>query len=128
MTEFAGDPNFPENREYWEAVAQERLLIKRCVSCEKPHYYPRAYCPFCGGETQWEESKGKGEIYSYTVVRVGAEPYCPAYVTLDEGPTMIAVMVECDFDRLAVGDRVRVVFRRSARDGRMLPMFTPSAD
>lgn len=116
--------DFPENREYWQAVDEGRLLIKRCGDCKKPHHYPRARCPFCGSAaTAWEAASGRGRIYSFTIVRYASPPYSPAYVTLDEGPTMLSTMVDCDFDALAIGARVRVVFREGA-DGRKLPMFT----
>ena len=121
-----GNPDFPENAEYWAAVEKGQLLIKRCTDCAKPHYYPRSHCPFCGSAaTVWAQTSHEGEIYSFTVVRYGAAPYCPAYVTLDGGPTMITNIVECDFDALEIGARVRLVFRQGAND-RLLPMFTPS--
>ena len=49
-----------------------------------------------------------------------AEPYAVAYVTLDEGVTVLTNLVDCDFDRLAIGAPVRAVFK----DG--IPMFTPA--
>jgi uncharacterized OB-fold protein len=54
-----------------------------------------------------------------------AEPYAIAYVTLDEGVTMLTNLVECDFDRLRIGDAVRVVFKPAA-GGEMIPMFAPA--
>ncbi|HEY4908260.1 MAG TPA: zinc ribbon domain-containing protein, partial [Methylomirabilota bacterium] len=38
----------PETRPFWEAAAAGRLLIGKCKTCGKPHYYPRAICPLCG--------------------------------------------------------------------------------
>lgn len=123
MTDEIGNPNFPENKEYWEGIERGELLVKRCTDCAKPHYYPRPHCPFCGSaSTIWEKSSGTGEIYSFTIVRYGAAPYCPAYVTLDDGPTMMSTIVECDGQALEIGMRVRVAFRRNA-DGETLPMF-----
>jgi uncharacterized OB-fold protein len=94
------------------------------ASCKALHYYPRAVCPFCASEKiQWVEAKGKGTLYSYSVMRRVAEPYAIAYVTLDEGVTMLTNMVDCDLDRLRVGDAVRLVFK-AAEGGEMIPMFT----
>ena len=53
------------------------------------------------------------------------EPYAIAYVTLDEGVSMLTNLVDCDFERLKIGAPVRVVFR-SAADGEAIPMFTPT--
>lgn len=126
MTDMMRVPDFPENRDYWEAAERGELLVKRCSDCDKPHYYPRAHCPFCSSAaTVWERSAGNGAIYSYSVVRYLSPAYCPAYVELDGGPTMLTQIVDCDVDTLDVGTRVRVVFRPGA-DGRTLPMFTPS--
>ena len=48
------------------------------------------------------------------------KPFAIAYVTLDEGVTMLTNLVDCDFERLAIGTAVRVVFRDA------IPMFTPA--
>ena len=54
------------------------------------------------------------------------QPYAIAYVTLDEGVTMMSGIVDCDFDRLAIGQRVKVVFRASDGDV-TVPAFVPDA-
>ena len=73
------------------------------------------------------EAKGTGTIYTFSVTRRGAgAPYCIAYVTLDEGPTMMTNIVDTDLDAVRIGQRVRVVFRPS-ENGTAIPMFT-SAD
>ena len=43
-------------------------------------------------------------------------PYCLAYVTLDEGVSMITNIVDCDLDAIRIGQKVRVVFKPT--DGR----------
>lgn len=120
-------PTNPENQPFWDAAAQGRLLLKRCKACNEPHYYPRTLCPFCfSDDTEWLDAKGTGEIYSYSVMRRGAPvPYALAYVTLDEGPTMLTNIVDCDFDALAIGQRVKLVFKPS-EDGTPVPMFAPA--
>jgi uncharacterized protein len=44
---------------FWEAAKAGRFLIKRCKDCAKAHWFPRALCPFCMGETDWEEASGR---------------------------------------------------------------------
>ena len=51
-------------------------------------------------------------------------PYAIAYVTLEEGPTMLTNFVDCDFDTLKVGQDVKLVFKIS--NGGPVPMFTPA--
>lgn len=115
----------PENRPFWEAAAQGRLLYMRCNDCGEPHYYPRAVCPFCFSDrTEWAESAGRGTVYSFSPMRRGTPvPYTVAYVTLDEGFTMLTNLADCDFDAIAIGQRVRVVFK-PAEDGQAVPLFT----
>jgi hypothetical protein len=115
----------PETRPFWEAAAQGRLLIGKCKACGKPHYYPRALCPFCGSDaTEWVQAGGGGSIYSYSVMRRVPVPYALAYVTLDEGVTMMTNIVDCDLDAIRIGQRVRVAFKPT-EGGPPVPMFTP---
>jgi uncharacterized OB-fold protein len=116
----------PETKAFWEAAAQGRLLIKRCTACAAVHYYPRALCPFCGSDaTEWQTASGAGTIYSYSVMRRAEVPYAIAYVTLDEGVTMMTNLVGCDFDSLRIGQRVRVAFTPTD-GGPPVPAFTPA--
>jgi uncharacterized OB-fold protein len=116
----------PETRLFWDAAAQGRLLIGKCKACGKPHYYPRALCPFCGSDaTEWVEAGGGGSVYSYSVMRRVPVPYALAYVTLDEGVTMMTNIVDCDLDAIRIGQRVRVVFKPT-EGGPPVPMFSPA--
>ncbi len=115
----------PETRLFWEAATAGRLLIGTCTACGKRHYYPRALCPFCGSEaTEWIPAAGRGAVYSYSVMRRLPVPYALAYVTLDEGVTMMTNIVDCDVDAIRIGQRVRLVFK-STEGGPPVPMFTP---
>ena len=122
----------PETKPFWEACAQGRLLLKRCEECGEPHYYPRAICPFCmSAATTWFESKGQGSIYTFTITRraggdyATATPFVLAYVTLDEGPTMLSNIVTNDPEALTIGQRVTVVFHPAGEQA-ALPRFEPA--
>ncbi len=102
---FAPTPS-PETEAFWEA------------------HYPRPICPFCGSDrTEWTESPGRGVIYSFSVMRRATPPYVIAYVTLDEGVTMMTGLVDCDVDALRIGQPVRVVWTPTD-GGPPVPMFT----
>jgi uncharacterized OB-fold protein len=58
-------------------------------------------------------------------MRRAPEPYAIAYVTLEEGSTMLTNIVDCDFNALKVGLEVKLVFKPS-EDGLPVPMFTPA--
>lgn len=115
----------PETEPFWKATAEGRFLIKHCKACGENHYYPRPLCPFClSADTEWLEASGKGTIYSYTVLRRAPVVTAPAYVTLEEGPIVLAAFIDGDFDALRIGQPVQVTF--AATDGGPpIPVFTP---
>lgn len=116
----------PEIKAFYDAAAQGTLMLKRCTACSQPHYYPRAICPFCMSDrTEWITTSGRGTIYSYSVMRRVPVPYAIAYVTLEEGVTMLTNIVDCDLDAIRIGHRVKVVFK-ATEGGPPVPMFTPS--
>jgi uncharacterized OB-fold protein len=121
----APEPN-AESKAYWDAAAAGRLLIRECGACGRLHHYPRALCPFCFADvTEWQTASGNGTIYSYSVMRRAESPYAIAYVSLAEGVTMLTNIVDCDFDKLAIGQTVRLVFKPT-EGGPPVPMFTPA--
>jgi uncharacterized OB-fold protein len=117
---------YPENESFWAAAQEGRLLIKNCLDCESPHWYPRPICPHCGSDrTAWRQAAGTGTVYSVSVTRkAGPVPYALAYVTLDEGVTMMTNIVDCDLDTVRIGDPVELVFKPS-EGGPPVPMFRP---
>jgi uncharacterized OB-fold protein len=116
----------PENKAFFDAAAEGKLLIKKCDSCGRSHFYPRAICPHCfSDKTAWLEAKGTGTVYTWSVLRAVQDPYCIAYVTLEEGVTILTNIVDCDLDKVTVGMKVKAVFRPSEA-GAPVPMFTPA--
>jgi hypothetical protein len=116
----------PDNAPFWAAARERRLLIKRCTACGKAHFYPRSLCPFCFSDaTEWVQASGAATIYSYTVMRRADPPYVMAFVTLDEGVSMMTNIVDADTDPLQIGQRVKLTWRE-AQDGTPVPMFAPA--
>lgn len=114
----------PETGHFWREAGEGRLVVKRCTACGEHHWYPRSHCPHCGSAgTEWVEASGSGTIYSFTVLRRGGGQV-PAYVTLDEGISLFTNIVDCDPDRLSIGQRVSVRFRTD-ENGVALPVFRP---
>jgi uncharacterized protein len=124
----AADPfvaSHPEVKAFWDASAQDRFVLPYCKACGKTHWYPRAICPHCSAtEIEWRPAKGTGSIYTYSVMRHG-NPYVIAYVTLDEGPTMMTNIVDCDINKVKVGQRVKVRFQATP-EGRKVAVFSPA--
>ena len=117
----------PGDEPYFAAAAEGKLMLKKCGACNEVHHYPRALCPFCfSDKVSWVQAKGTGEIYTYSVTRRGGPvPYCIAYVTLEEGIKMMTNIVDADLDTIKIGQKVKVVFKKSA-GGFSVPMFAPA--
>ena len=118
-------PVNPENKAFFDAARDGKFMLGRCKACKEFHYYPRAVCPFCAGATELVPAKGRGKVYSYSVMRRVPEPYAIAYVTLDEGVTVLTNLVDCNPDSIRIDQPVRVVFK-AAEGGETIPMFTPA--
>ena len=116
---------------YWEAAARHELVLPRCEGCGMVFFPPREFCPDCWSrELSWQPMGGGGSVWTFTEVHVAfyddtwAEdvPYLVAVVQLDEGPRLLANIVEPDVERLMIGDRVEVIFEDRS-GGVSLPMF-----
>jgi uncharacterized OB-fold protein len=117
----------PETEAFWQGAKDGKLLVRTCNACGDAHHYPRTICPFCGSaDTAYVEAAGKGTIYSYSVTRRAPIPYAIAYVTLDEGPTMMTNIVDCDLDAIKIGQRVEVTFAACEDGDGKVPMFKPA--
>jgi uncharacterized OB-fold protein len=115
-----------ETAQFWAKANEGELTVPQCKSCGKFHWYPRANCPFCtSDQVELKPASGKGTIYSYSVSRRGKDSYVIAYVTLDEGVTMMTNIVNADGAKLAIGQAVRVAMVAS-EDGQRVPMFEPA--
>ena len=122
----------PETSTFWDATGEGRLLLACCDECGTVIWYPKAYCPECGGlSVSWNEASGAGAIYSFSVVYRGpgqfrdAVPFVIAYVELAEGPRVLTNVVGCEPDQVYIGQPVRVVFCDTGEGG-ALYRFEPS--
>jgi uncharacterized protein len=124
----------PEVKPFWEATAEGRLLLPKCLECASLIWYPRPFCPSCAStRVEWIQASGRGTIYSFTVNRRGqadlaayreAGVYVLAYVELEEGPRVMTNIVDCDPDSVSIGQQVEVVFHDTGQ-GTALPRFRP---
>ena len=114
----------PTSQPFWDALADGRVLIQRCLQCDTWVYYPRARCSHCLSDSlEWTEVSGEGTVYTFTVAR---QPTTPAFaevvdpviavVELDEGVRVTTSLEGVAPDDVRVGMRVRPVFA-PAEDG-----------
>lgn len=125
-----------EARPFWEGAAKQQLLMQCCLDCSAYIWTPRPSCFECGSENiQWQELSGRGEVYSFTVIRqvVGRAasqafekdiPYVIAWIDLDEGPRMITNVIGCPVENVTLDMKVSVIFEQQSADI-WLPKFMP---
>ena len=123
----AGIANFPENQAFWDKAREGQFSLPRCRSCGKQHWFPRAFCPLCFSEDlAWEDSDGRGTVFTYSHLRGPDGERVIAYVQLDDGPLMLTELVDTDAS-LAIGQPVVVTMVEVAPDLR-IPKFKPMGD
>lgn len=120
---------YVDTRPFWEGVAQNKLMLQYCTVAGKFQHYPRPVSIFTGRRTlEWREVSGDGVIYAFTVVRIpgpgldGRLPLCVATVELDEGVRLIANVLDCAPEQLAIGKRVKLAWDTIA-DDKQYPAF-----
>jgi hypothetical protein len=117
-----------DNKFFWEAAREGRLVAQRCGSCGRLLHPPRPMCPDClGVEMEVVELSGYGSVYSYTVLHHPQNPrfeypLVAALVDLEEGIRLVTNLVGEAAHTPEIGLPVRVVFAPTDRDYQV-PVF-----
>jgi uncharacterized OB-fold protein len=119
------------SKRYWDATREKKLVIQYDTKSGKPQFFPHPTSIYSGRRTlEWREVSGKGAVFSFTIARRarepfrGHEPFLIALVTLDEGVNIMANMVNCGLDQIAIGLRVKPYWA-PLPNGTHLLMFEP---
>jgi uncharacterized OB-fold protein len=118
-----------ESAPFWEGAKAHKLLLPRCHACGKFWFPPSQRCTHClSANFGWEETAGRGRIYSFVVYHRVYHPafeqdvpYTVAVIELDEGPRLIANIVGTAPDAIRCDMRVRVAFED--RGEQTIPQF-----
>jgi uncharacterized OB-fold protein len=107
-----------------EIPQRYRLEGAECKGCGRRYFPARRVCPACKSkELQAVRLAREGRILTYTILHVAPRafalqtPYAVGIIELDDGARMTAPIVDCAFEELAIGTRVRAVFRRFGTEG-----------
>jgi uncharacterized OB-fold protein len=118
------------NGEFYAYCARGELRLQKCGGCGAWRHMPRHSCAECGSDQwSWERSSGRGTVYTWTVCRRAFHPafekdlpYAVAVVAMEEGPRVVAEIVDLAPDRLRLEMPVEVVFEKVAENV-VLPKF-----
>ena len=122
--------NDRETAPFFAAAREHRLVIKQCRKCGKGIHPPTAHCPFCDSwDTHWQECKGAGRLYSWSVVEHQVHPACSVpytlvVVTLDDITHVRLVGSIPGRPKLKAGMPMRVTFQVLAAEI-VLPQWEP---
>lgn len=82
-------------------------------------------------DVAWKEASGKGKVKTYTIIHraiseayMKEAPYVLAIIELEEGPTMMSNVVNCNPDEVYVGQKVEVTFEKWSEEV-TIPKFSP---
>ncbi|MBZ5752686.1 Zn-ribbon domain-containing OB-fold protein [Metabacillus rhizolycopersici] len=128
--------NFPqptvETARFWEGCRVHELIIQKCSDCHNFQFYPRLMCTNCTSrKVEWMKASGRGKVMSFTIVHraiskayLSQVPYVIAIIELEEGPTMMSNIVQCEPKAVEIGMEVEVVFENWS-DTITMPQFSP---
>lgn len=124
-------PRGHDNKWWWEACDEGKLLIQRCKNCQTLRHPPRPMCGECQS-MEWDsiESTRAGEVLSHTQIH---HPKIPGYqyplvcavIKLDEGTNFVANIVGCDPSDVHIGMKVKGAMEQ-VDEKTMLPQFYPA--
>ena len=115
----------PNPSRQWREIPQRyRLEAGRCQNCGYIAFPPRRVCPRCRSRAfEAVRLADAGKIITYTVIRVPPQPfadqapYALGIVELDDGVRLMGQVVDCGFEDLKIGQRVKVEFRKLYEEG-----------
>ncbi|WP_373096274.1 Zn-ribbon domain-containing OB-fold protein [Zhongshania sp.] len=117
------------NRPFWTGGAEGELRIMRCQDCATFIHPPRPVCSKCLSENVAPEAvAGSGVVDTFTVNYqkwhpAMEVPFVIARIALDgvPGVYLTSNIINCDVEKVDIGDRVHVKFER--QDDVYLPLF-----
>ncbi len=81
-----------------------------CAGCGRIYLEKSERCSHCGAEMEERQVSGRGVVYSFSLVHMGARgmptPYLLALVELEEGGRILARLADDDEGEPSIGDEV----------------------
>jgi uncharacterized OB-fold protein len=112
-------------RYHREIPQRYRLEAGKCKQCGNISFPPRLICPKCKSKTfETVQLSREGKILTFTIIRVGPDkfsketPYVVAIIELNDGVRLTAQVADCDVDKVEIGAKVKLTFRKIQDEGK----------
>jgi len=117
---------------YWDYLKKHELRLQKCTKCQFIRFPASPLCPEChSNDHTWQRVKGTGSVFSWVVFHkcyfpsfAKNVPYNVAMIQLDEGPIVIANIINIENSAIKRGLRVEVMFD-DIDDTLTIPRFKP---
>jgi uncharacterized OB-fold protein len=109
---------FPEEKPFWDAAKQHRLLLQCCNKCGRVRYPIGPTCPWdLSNEFEWKQMSGRGVVHNFVIYH---KPWIPYYrdkvpyalvqVEIEEGPRLTTNLLDVPVDQVKIGIPVDAVW------------------
>jgi uncharacterized OB-fold protein len=102
-----------------------RLEAGECNKCGFIAFPPRLICPKCKSKSFNKINlSSEGKILTFTIIKVGPDkfsketPYVVAIIETKDGARLTAQVADCDVERVSIGAKVKLVFRKIQDEGK----------
>ncbi len=121
----------PETQHFWDGTKAGELRLQRCLDCGEIYFPPRPLCPACSSRNvEAFAASGRGTLLSYVINQRAHPafdgPYAIALVKLEEGPTMMSNIVDCEQTPEALVLDMPLVVTFEHHDDIAIPLFKPA--
>ncbi|HVV29383.1 MAG TPA: OB-fold domain-containing protein [Mycobacteriales bacterium] len=122
----------PDSAGFWEATRSGTLSIARCTECRRWQHPPQELCRYCGSTVAFEPVSGRGEVFSFILVRQQTVPghqvpYVVALVQLEEDPQIrVSGIVQGPIEAVQIGLPVEARMVPVGETGLCAPEFVPA--
>jgi uncharacterized protein len=123
---------FPEEKPFWDAAKQHKLLLQRCAKCSRVRYPIGPTCPWdLSNDFEWEQMSGRGVIQNFVIYHKAwtpyyrdKVPYALVHVEIEEGPRLTTNLFDVRPDQVRIGMPVEAVWE-DVTDAVSLLQFRP---
>lgn len=123
---------YTETAPFWQAAKDGKLMVQYCTDSGRHQWLPRPVSIYTGKQNlEWREVSGDGTLYSFTRANVpwpghqDRVPYLCGIVELDEGVRMVSNLINCEYEDLEVGMKVKLAWE-TLNEEFEFPVFEPA--